>query len=175
MKLTDREWKEFKISDVFTFIKRGKRLIASDRKSGNLSYYSASTINNGVTDFISNPLFVINIPSIIYSTFGDAYFASSPFTTSDEMTILSIKELNKFNALFMVQALKQNKDKYSFGRKAFSNKILKDKILLPVTKEGQPDYQFMEDYIKEIMHKKRQEYIEYAKVKLEQNRTEQNR
>lgn len=73
--------------------------------------------------------------------------------------------------MFLCGAIEKTaKHKASYGYLFNSNRLENGKIMLPITTDGQPDYQFMEDYIKEIMHKKRQEYIEYAKVKLEQNR-----
>jgi predicted protein tyrosine phosphatase len=164
MKLSNREWKSFRIYDIFNH-QRGKRQIAGYRQKGNIPYYSASKDMNGLTDFISNPKFIINTNAIIYSTFGDAYCVNKNFSTSDEITILTNEKLNKYNGLFIVQALKQNKQKYSFGRKAFSNKITKDKILLP-TKNDQLDYQFMENYTKSLYQKKLQKYINYIKKQL---------
>jgi len=164
--LWDREWKEFKITEVFTEIKRWKRQKSEDRKPWNLAYYSASMNSNWLTDFISNPSFIIKKPSIVYSTFWDAYYVPGNFSTSDEMTILGYDGLNKYNAFFVVQALKQNKIKYSFWRKAFSNKILKDKILLPVDDLWNPDYKFMENFIKERENIKREKYRQYVENKL---------
>ena len=160
--LWDRERKEFKITEVFTEIQRWKRQKSEDRRPWNLAYYSASMNSNWLTDFISNPSFIIKNPSIVYSTFWDAYYVPGNFSTSDEMTILGYDGLNKYNAFFMVQALKQNKIKYSFWRKAFSNKILKDKILLPVDSYWKPDYKFMEDFIKEREKNKREKYRKYV-------------
>lgn len=156
-----QKWKEFEISQIFNKIQRGKRHISSNRKLGNIPYYSASIDNNGLTDFISNPLFLIKENSIIYSTFGDAYFAGINYTASDEINIFSYPELNKYNALFIVQALRQNHSKYSFARKAFYNKIFRDKILLPVTEQNQPDYEFMEAYMKYLEQKKLRAYLDY--------------
>ncbi len=160
--LQDREWKEFKITEIFSCIKRGKRQKEDDRIAGDIAYYSASIGNNGLTDFISNPSFIFKNNAIIYSTFGDAYFVPANFSTSDEITILYSEKLNKYNALFIVQALKQNHSKYCFGRKAFSNKITKDKIMLPVNSAGEPDYEFMEGYIKELKDKLKQRYKEHV-------------
>ena len=56
--------------------------------------------------------------------------------------------------------INQNKSKYSFGRKAFSNKISKDKIMLPI-KNGKPDYDYMEEYIKNLLYKKINQYLNY--------------
>lgn len=161
--LKDREWKEFLITEIFSRIQRGKRQKSEDRITGHIAYYSASIGNNGLTDFISNPSFIFKDNAIIYSTFGDAYFVPANFSTSDEITILYSKKLNKYNALFIVQALQQNHSKYCFGRKAFSNKITKDKIMLPVNVKDEPDYKFMEEYIKERETNLKNQYKEHVR------------
>ena len=86
MNLNDREWNSFKLASIFDYY-RGKRLIAGNRRKGKLAYYSASDTNNGVTDFISNPLFIEKENAIVCTTFGQAYYAMPNFTTSDEITI----------------------------------------------------------------------------------------
>jgi type I restriction enzyme M protein len=147
-KLNTDKWKTFFYKDILE-ITRGQRLIKNDREEGRLPYFSASEINNGCTDFISNPLF-IEKNAIIYTTFGDAYYVETEFTASDEISIFKNKNLNKYNALFIATVIQQNKYKYAFGRKAFKNKFIKDKINLPVTPQGEPDWQFMENYIKSL-------------------------
>ncbi|PWE19940.1 restriction endonuclease subunit S [Aliarcobacter skirrowii] len=160
--LENKEWKEFKIYNIFSH-QRGKRQIEANRKKGNIPYYSASQTNNGLTDFISNPTFKISTNAIIYSTFGDAYYVEKDFSTSDEITILTNSKLNKFNGLFISRSINQNKSKYSFGRKAFSNKIGKDKIMLPVNDKKEPDFEYMEQYMKNITYKKIKQYLDYLK------------
>ncbi|MGL5575978.1 restriction endonuclease subunit S [Cetobacterium sp.] len=165
-KLNDKEWKEFKIYDLFSH-QRGKRQVESNRKKGNIPYFSASQNNNGLTDFISNPIFQIDRNAIIYSTFGDSYYVEKMFSTSDEITILTKENLNKYNGLFLSNSINQNKSKYSFGRKAFSNKISKDKIMLPINKNSEPDYKYMEQYTKSITETKLEKYKCYVKKQLE--------
>lgn len=50
LNLNTVEWGEFVLGEIFTTIKRGKRLIERDRIKGNIPYYSASKENNGLTD-----------------------------------------------------------------------------------------------------------------------------
>ena len=109
--------------------------------------------NNGLTDNISNPIF-IEKDALIYTTFGHCYYIEGQFTASDEVSILKHKKLNKFNGLFIATIINLNQYKYSFGRKAFKNKFSKDSILLPVDSKGDPDWQFMEDYIKSLQYSK---------------------
>lgn len=129
LKLTDREWREFRIGDIFV-VSRGKRLIEKDRKKGEIPYYSASSVNNGVTDYISNPLFTAE-NKLLVTTFCDCYFADRIFTASDEITILDNEKLNKYSGKFISTIVMSNKNKYAFGRKAFTDRIREQKILLP--------------------------------------------
>lgn len=143
-----KKWKEFKIKDVFEII-RGKRLIEIDRIKGDIPYYSASDYDNGLTDKISNPLFVEK-DALIYTTFGKCYYVENEFTASDEISILKNKYLNIYNGLFISTIITQNKYKYSFGRKAFENKFSDDIIKLPINEKEQIDFEFMENYIKSL-------------------------
>ena len=145
-----KNWKYFKIGEVFE-IKRGKRNKSSDRIKGDIEYYSASKINNALTDKILNPLF-IDKNKIIFTTFGDCFYIKNEFTASDEISILSLLngELNTNISLFLVSILKELKWKYDFGRKAFENKFKNEFIKLPTNKQNKPDFNFMEEYIKNI-------------------------
>lgn len=164
LKLTDVEWGEFKIGNIFE-IARGKRHIEKNRKKGNIPYYSASSVNNGVTDFISNPLFVMG-NKIIVTTFCDAFYVGNTFTASDEITILDNKYINKHNGLFISNSIMSNKSKYAFGRKAFTERIKEQIIMLPIDSQGWPNWKFMEDYIKQEQKQQAQKIIDYYENKL---------
>jgi hypothetical protein len=144
-------WKEFKFIDeqLWTRIKHGERLIEVDRIKGETPYYSASEYNNSLTDTIDNSLF-IEKDCIIYSTFGTAFWVEGIFTASDEIYAFHNPRLNKYNALFITTLMKQNQYKFKFGRKAFKNKFQNETIKLPVTSIGDPDWQYMEDYIRSL-------------------------
>ena len=58
------EWKEFKFTDIFTKIQRGKRLTKGDQIEGGIPYVSSTSINNGVDNFISKCGFVF-LPTIL--------------------------------------------------------------------------------------------------------------
>lgn len=149
MMIDTSTWKSFIISDLLT-VSRGQRHVVSNHEKGDLPYYSASLDNNGVTDYISNPLFVDN-DALVVTTFGDAFYAKGSFTASDEITILHHENMNELSGLFIASAIRQNKWKYSFKVKAFKERVSKDSISLPVTKNGQPDWAYMESYMKAVM------------------------
>ncbi|MGX3045703.1 restriction endonuclease subunit S [Helicobacter sp. T3_23-1056] len=154
------QWKEFVLGEIFTTIKRGKRLIERDRIKGNIPYYSASKENNGLTDMIANPLF-IESDKLIISTFCDAYFIEGKFTASDEITIFGNDKLNKFNGLFMAKIIKSNAIKYAFGHKAFLERLSRQIIKLPIDSNGNPHYEFMENYMRHIEQEQLSKVLAY--------------
>ena len=52
--------------------------------------------------------------------------------------------------LFFASILYQEKSKYSYGRLMSKEKTRESIIRLPQTLSGDPDWQFMEDYIKSL-------------------------
>ncbi len=143
-----KQWKEFKINEVFKII-RGKRLVEIDRVSGEIPYYSASDYDNGLTDKIANPLF-IEKDALICTIFGRSFYVEGEFTASDSVSILKNKYLNIYSGLFIATIITQNKYKYSYGRQAFENRFSSDIIKLPINKQEEIDFEFMENYIKSL-------------------------
>lgn len=152
--INTENWQEFQIGKLFQ-VSRGRRFVVGKHKEGNIPYYSASLENNGITDYISNPLF-IDKNAIIVTTFCDAFYAKGEFTASDEITILHHEKMNEINGLFIVSAIRKNAWKYSFKVKAFQTRIIEDTIKLPINKKGEPDWEYMESYMKNIMQESEQ-------------------
>ncbi|EKT7739865.1 TPA: restriction endonuclease subunit S [Campylobacter coli] len=165
LKLESIRWKEFKLEQVFTEIKRGKRLIEKDRKKGNIPYYSASKENNGLTDLIANPLF-IEKDKIIITTFCDCYYVEGVFTASDEITIFGNNELNKYSGLFVANIIKNNASKFAFGYKAFTERLKRQIIQLPQDENNFPNWHFMESYMKAIEKEHLEKITTYYNAKL---------
>lgn len=147
--LDKKNWQKFQYTYLFEEISRGMRLIETDRQDGEILYFSASDSNNWLTDSISNPLFV-DKDALIYTTFWSCFYVEWEFTASDEISIFKHKNINLYNGLFLATVITNNKYKYTFWRKAFHNKFSKDYIWLPVDIDWNPDWDFMENYIKSL-------------------------
>ena len=50
---------------------------------------------------------------------------------------------------------------FTYGYKFNENRMLKQKIILPITSDGSPDYAYMEQYTKNLMLRKYCEYLDY--------------
>ena len=167
-RLSEKSWEEFYIKDLFSEIKRGKRLIKANQIPGNIPYISSTADNNGIDNFISNDKNVRkfkNCLSIANSgSVGASFYEPFEFIASDHITHLKNNSMNKFTYLFIATITSRLKDKYNFNREISDTRIAKEKIILPISKKGQPDYQYMEQYMKNIIITKYKDYLQYNNV-----------
>lgn len=152
--LKDVRWREFFISDIFTKIQRGKRLTKDDQKDGEMPYVSSTANNNGVNNFIDNSsdvrIFENCLTLANSGSVGSTFFHHYQFVASDHITALQIEKNNKYVYLFLSTLLKRLEEKYSFNREINDKRIQREKIVLPVHSDGKPDWQFMEDFMRQI-------------------------
>lgn len=170
MKLNDREWRDFAVPYVFQKIQRGKRLKKADHVSGVVPYVSSTANNNGVDDYIEatkgtrvfeNCISLANSGSV-----GTAFYEPFTFVASDHVTSLKCDNANEYIYLFLTAVLEQQSSNFNFNREINDLRIKKMRIMLPVTDTGEPDYQFMEDYVRELMAIKRKQYRDFVERRL---------
>src|SRR5699024_12512504 len=71
---------------------------------------------------------------------------------------------NRHIYLFFKAIILQQKSKYQYAYKFNSTRMLRQKILVPVNKAGEPDYAYMEQYMINMEYVKRKRYLEYRKT-----------
>lgn len=153
--LNIEKWKWFSLGDLFTF-EKGERLTKLDRISGDIPLITAGENNNGIAEFISLEDFKdkkkIFENKITIDMFFNVFYHDYKYFSDDNIhTLIPIKfELNKHNSLFLVTVLSKLKYKYAYGRQVRLMGLPFEKIQLPVDKNGNPDWKFMEDYIKSL-------------------------
>lgn len=167
--LQNLEWKEFKISDLFDVNERGKRLVISKREDGNYPFVTAGESLNGISSFINNQKHKKYKNAITIDMFGNSFFQNFDFKCDDNITILKNNNINIHIGLFLIGILGKLKEKYSYGNQIRPNRLKKDKILLPVDKNGSPNWDFMEKYMKDIEQKMLNKVFKYYKEKLNSN------
>jgi hypothetical protein len=159
-----KEWKEFFLNEIFLEIQRGKRLKKEDHIKGQIPYVSSSALNNGIDGFVSNDKNVrifSNCISLANSgSVGATFYQPFEYVASDHVTKLENNKFNEFIYLFISTIAKRLSEKYSFNREINDQRIKREKIVLPIDEFGQPDYVYMENYIKKIEYEKLTKYIE---------------
>ena len=156
-------WKVFYLSDIFTNY-HGKRLVKEQRKNGNIPLLTASESNQGVSDYISkNKNMTKHIDFISIDMFGHAFYHDYNCYGDDNIYFFKNNSISKQAKLFIVVCINKNSSKYSYGNQFRQDNADKDKIILPVNSKGEPDYKFMEEYIKERKNKFKEQYKEHTK------------
>ena len=143
-------WKAFKLGFLFD-IQKGKRLTKRDMIDGDIPYIGASRFNNGITEYIGqDPIFPGETITVSYDgSVGEAFYQPDPFWASDAVNVLKpCFEMSKYLALFIITIIRQEQYKFNYGRKWKITLMRQHEIKLPVDTEGEPDWGFMEEYIK---------------------------
>lgn len=153
LKLTQiKEWKWFKLESLFD-IRKGKRLTKAGMSSGLTPFIGSIDSNNGYREYIGQePNHKGNTITVNYNgSVAEAFFQPKPFWASDDVNVLYPKfEINSFTGMFFVTLIKLEKYRFNYGRKWHVDRMKNSALRLPVDSEGQPDFRFMEEYIKTL-------------------------
>lgn len=167
-KLSDREWKEFRIGDLF-----GKSINSKPYHLNNLReakkgipYITRTSLNNGLQCIIENENYIINPKNSI--SFGaenaEYFFQPSNYISGNKMYYYHRENTSEQSLKFITQCLNKGIQNCGFGYGMGLTGTRSDirKILLPVSENGEPDFDFMENYIHELEQEKLSEYKAYA-------------
>lgn len=165
MNLSNKSWADFPLSDIFSFIQRGKRLKNEDHVPGVIPYVSSTSMNNGVDDFVtpddkcrvfSNCISLANSGSV-----GCAFYEPFSFVASDHVTCLKSDGFSPYVYLFLATVIRKQAGNFNFNREIKDIRLKKIHIMLPVDSNGNPDFEFMNDYMKFLLESKYKHYLDY--------------
>lgn len=148
------DWGEFRVEELFD-VKKGDRLTKEDQTDGMTPYIGAIDSNNGVSNHIGQKaIHEGGTISLSYNgSVGEAFYQPEPFWATDDVNVLYPKSgtiLNSWTALFICTILRQEKYRYSYGRKWVLEAMNNTIIRLPQTSYGKPDWEAMERMIKAL-------------------------
>lgn len=166
------KWKEYKIEDLFVKLdlkfrkaKFNKHFDISEERNTefNLPLVNAKHSNNGIMyygrecDFDSSEMTIDIVEDGAAST-GDVY--PQPQRTGvlyNAYLIKSIQPINSAMVLFFISTVLQRciKEKFGYDNKCTWERVKKENIILPADFAGNPDFAYMENYMKGIMAKQR--------------------
>ena len=164
------EQKYFRLSDIFE-IKNLKSIDKNKLKQeiGNIPYVSQTKLNNGILSYVcDHGITKLNFGNCI-SIGTDTQvvrYQENNFYSSEKIIGIRNNYLNKYIGYFIFPILEQIlQKKFSYGHKASMQRISEIEIKLPSTPEGNPDWEFMESYIREQYREVVQERIEELEKK----------
>ena len=154
IKLTDRKWLPFTYDDKHLFeIKKGKRITNEEMKEGTTPCIRPIDKNNGIFKYIDiKPNHDGNTITVNYNgSVGEAFYQPKPHFSLDDINVLYPRsKLNVYIAMFLTTLIRSEKYRFSYGRKWHLERMNKSIIKLPVDGNDNPDWQFMEEYIKSL-------------------------
>lgn len=163
--LDGKEWNHFRMPEIFGLIQRGKRLKNADHVPGIVPYVSSTANNNGVDDYIEatpgTRAFGDCISLANSGSVGTAFYEPFEYVASDHVTALKTEGMSKYVYLFLTSTIEKQGSNFNFNREINDARIKNMQIMLPVTDSGEPDYAYMEQYAKNMMLRKYQQYLEF--------------
>lgn len=151
------EWKEFKIEKLFE-ISRPKKRSQTKYAEGNIPFVASGNYNNGVVKWcaITDGEQTDSGNCITVSPIdGSAFYQKDDFLgrggAGSAILILRNDNLTELSGLFIAAVIHKTLTKYSYVDQLNLQTIADEVIKLPATK-NQPDWNYMEQYMRNIMN-----------------------
>ncbi|MBT9485524.1 restriction endonuclease subunit S [Sediminibacterium sp.] len=179
IELDTTRWKIFKYSEIFEIENGYYNKKPPTTEKGQIPFIGASEYENGITSYHSiddirrfskdgteddmgnitgkiykgNCITVANNGNSVASTF----YQESEFSCTHDINVLRLKNsvLNKYLGLFFCTLIKKEKYRWSYGRKWRPKRMPDSEIKLPVDNYGNPDFIYMENFIKSLPYSKK--------------------
>lgn len=165
--LDDKEWSEFYVHDIFEKVQRGKRLTEVNFIEGDKPYISSKSKNNGIREYIGNSekvrIFENCLTLANSGSVGSTFYHQYSFVASDHVTHLKNENFDKYTYLFLTPMIKRLGKKYNFNREISDTRLKREFIVLPVNETGEPDYEYMKQYMINQEINLLEKYLNYVK------------
>lgn len=143
-------WKRFSMVELGFSIYHGTRIKKSDRIDGNTIFITAGKENQGVIGRIGN-----SVPEwlnpITVDMFGNCFYHNCKCFGDDNIYAFINENLNKYHKWFIASVINaENSAIFSYANQFRQNNADKLSVFLPQTASGEPDWDYMEQYMKDI-------------------------
>lgn len=172
LSIKDLNLKPFVLGDIFK-IKNSKSIDRNKLQQGDgkIPYITQTGLNGGIAKFVCNQgvekLNSGNVITVCIDTHEVFYQQCNYYSTQNVMR-LECSQLNNYKAAFVVVILRQIlEQRFNYSYKSTLKRISKLEIPLPVTSDGNLDWNMMEAYIKDQMVRIKQQEKEELKKKIE--------
>lgn len=161
-------WGHFFVGDIFEFRnKKTKGLSSLEKQPHGISYVGATNRNNGIVEFVEP------IKEMIYDgncivfikngegAMGYSVYKKEDFIATQDVSVGYNENLNKYTGLFITTLADRARGKYNFSYKRNIKRLKNEILQLPVNENNEIDWQYMEDYMKQIEYSHLEKLINY--------------
>lgn len=158
MNLNTENWKPFKVEDLFYKLENGKANQSKLGEGDECFYIGAKRNDNGVMFRCAYDETLVQKGNCIIficngeGSVGYANYMSMDFIGTTDIVAGYNEHLNEYTGVFIATIASLERPKFSYGRK-WKKFLKKTKLFLPVNSYGNPDWNFMENYIKSLHYK----------------------
>lgn len=158
-KVDTREWGEFRVGELFDIKHPAAR---SEKKycEGEINYVSSGAFNNGVANKLMplpNELLDRGGCITVSPLDGSSFYQEEDFLgrggSGASISILYNSHLNRNNALFICSVIRSSANGFGYIDLLNGENLKSLTIKLPVDKTGQPDWEYMEEYMRKVEKK----------------------
>lgn len=146
-------WGSFLIGELFD-VRKGKRLTKMNMRAGTTPFIGAIDHDNGVAARVNQPAdHPANTITVNYNGAGvaDAFYQPVAFCASDDVNVLYPKNfsLTPLRALFLVAIIRQEKYRFSYGRKWHAERMRESRISLP-QRDSEIDWDWIDRFMRSL-------------------------
>ena len=169
------KWQWFRYDEIFD-IRKGFYNKKPENHTGNtIPFVGAIDNNNGVSEYydvqdieessktgdennvpLNEKIFEGNCITVSNNgSVGYAFYQAKPFTCTHDVNPLYLhpkwkQKLNQYIAMFLCSLIEKERYRWTYGRKWRPKRMPSSLIKLPVDKTSNPDWKYMEDFIKSL-------------------------
>ncbi|MBE6757943.1 MAG: hypothetical protein E7552_05280 [Ruminococcaceae bacterium] len=151
-----KQWKEFIIKDLFT-VKRPSARSQANYNDGDVPFVASGNFNNGVLKYLEpkkDEVLDAGNCITVSPIDGSSFYQEDDFLgrggAGSSIILLYNPNLNLYNGYFIATVIRTVCRKYAYSDMANKDTIGAEKIKLPVDETGNPDFSYMETYMKNL-------------------------
>lgn len=155
-------WGEFRVGDLFD-VSRPSSRSSQNYDEGDMPFVASGNFNNGVTAYLQpkddndyDEGGCITVSAVD----GYAFYQKDKFLgrggAGSSIMMLRNDSLNELNGKYICTLIRKACNDWEYSNMGNKDKLADTIIWLPITSTGEPDWQYMEDYMKQIMDKSEQ-------------------
>ena len=107
-----------------------------------------------------NPLDIINELKICVQNWFILHEDEIEYEGARHLTSAFLAQIHKYVYLFISTIAKGMSGNYSFNREIKDSRIQREKIMLPITDDNRPDYDYMGNYMRKVEYRLLNRYID---------------
>lgn len=162
--LSEKKWVDVELGRIAD-ISSGRDIYAQERIAGDMPYITSGTANNGIGYFVGNDndskarnAISVNRNGAV----GEAFYHPYEALYGNDCRRVNLHDTDDEAAqLFVAQCISKQKKAFSYSRKLGTARLNRLHVMLPVDDSGEPDYEYMGQYVRNIMLRKYRQYLAF--------------